>query len=497
MRARPVLALLGCAALLSCGGEEDALARVRRTGVLRWGADIQGGEPYAYEDPERPGRLVGFEVELADAIARELGVRAEFVQQDWSNLVPALERGTFDVAMNGLEVTPARAGTVLFTRPYFVFAEQLVVREGEREVRDLSTVRGKRVGTLANSMSSALLEEHGAIVVTYEGVEEPYADLASGRLDAVLLDDIIASRYGLSRPELRLAAEVAEGYYAIALRPGDAALRAEIDAALARIAQSGELRRILARWNIDGERQARLERWTDEDTEAMLRSRTRATFTFGHFVLFLQGAGVTLLVSSAAMLLASLLGVVLALARRYGRRPLGAAVQAYVELVRGTPVLLQLFLLYFGVMPWLRQVLGTSAGVEHDALVAAILGLGLNYAAYEAEIFRGGLNAVPAGQMEAAHALGMSTALAVRRIVLPQAARVALPGMTNDFISLLKDSSLVSVITVVELTKRMTITAVDVRSWLVPGILCALLYLAMSYPLSRLSLRLEKKLEGE
>ena len=97
--------------LLSCGSGETGLDRVRRTGVLRWGGDEQGGEPYVYEDSERPDHLVGFEVELADALARELGVRAEFVQQDWSNLVAGLTRGTFDVAMNGLEVTPARAAT--------------------------------------------------------------------------------------------------------------------------------------------------------------------------------------------------------------------------------------------------------------------------------------------------------------------------------------------------------------------------------------------------
>jgi len=148
-------------------------------------------------------------------------------------------------------------------------------------------------------------------------------------------------------------------------------------------------------------------------------------------------------------------------------------------------------------MDWVRAAIDVRAGSEYDALFAAVVGLGLNYAAYEAEIFRGGLSSVPSGQLEAAHALGMPTWLAVRRVIVPQAMRVALPGMTNDFIALLKDSSLVSVITVVELTKRMQITAVDVRSHLVPGLLCAALYLAMSYPLSRLSLRLEKKLEGE
>jgi polar amino acid transport system substrate-binding protein len=96
--------------------------------------------------------------------------------------------------------------------------------------------------------------------------------------------------------------------------------------------------------------------------------------------------------------------------------------------------------------------------------------------------------------MEAAKVLGMSQMLALRRVIVPQAVRIALPGMTNDFIALLKDSSLVSVITVVELTKRMTITAVEVRSWLIPGLLCAALYMAMSYPLSVLSRKLEERL---
>ncbi len=496
MLRRVLLALCACVTLLSCGGEEPTLERVRRAGVLRWGGDIQGGEPYVFEDPSHPGRLVGFEVELAEAIAREMGLRAEFVQQDWSSLVPALERGTFDVARNGLEVTPARAGSVLFTRPYYVFSAQLVVRRDEREITDLESARGHRVGTLASSMSYDLLREAGVDIVSYEGVEEPYDDLAAGRVDAVLLDDIIASRYGLVRDDLRLAGNIANGYYAVALRPGDEPLRDEIDDALASVARSGELRRILARWNIDGERQAQLESWTDDDTERMLRARSHAVFSWGHALLFVQGAGMTLLVSVVAMLLASLFGVALALGRQYGPRVLAGAVQTYVELMRGTPVLLQLWLLYYGVMDWARTLIGTRAGSEYDALIAAIVGLGMNYAAYEAEIFRGGLGAVPAGQLEAAHALGMSTRLAVRRIILPQAARIALPGMTNDFISLLKDSSLVSVITVVELTKRMQITAIDVRSHLLPGLLCAGLYLAMSSPLSRLSLRLEKKLEG-
>jgi polar amino acid transport system substrate-binding protein len=177
-------------------------------------------------------------------------------------------------------------------------------------------------------------------------------------------------------------------------------------------------------------------------------------------------------------------GLALSIARRYGGAFAQAASSVYVEVFRGTPVLLQLYVIYYGLAPILTL----------DAFTAAVIGLGLNYAAYESELYRAGLEAVPAGQSEAALALGMSRWQTLRRIVLPQALRVALPGVANDFIALLKDSSLVSVITVVELTKQMTITAVDVRGWLAPGILCAALYLAMSWPLSRLARRLERRL---
>ena len=157
----------------------------------------------------------------------------------------------------------------------------------------------------------------------------------------------------------------------------------------------------------------------------------------------------------------------------------------YVELFRGTP----------GAAAALRALFRAGAVLSAASdRAAAILGLGLNYAAYEAEIYRAGLQAVPRGQIEAAEALGMSGPMVVRRVVLPQAFRFSLPGMANDFIALLKDSSLVSVITVVELTKRMTIAAVDSGGWLLPGLLCAALYLAMSYPLSRLARRLERHL---
>jgi polar amino acid transport system substrate-binding protein len=191
---------------------------------------------------------------------------------------------------------------------------------------------------------------------------------------------------------------------------------------------------------------------------------------------------ITVALSCLSMGLAVLAGALIASGRVYGGGVLRIGLTAYVEVIRGTPLLLQLFVLYFGL----------AAFVQLPAFVAALLGLGLNYAAYESEIYRGALEAVPAGQLDAARTLGLSERQILRFVRAPQAFRLALAPMTNDFVALLKDSSLVSVITVVELTKQTSIFAANIGSWIVPGMMCAAIYLAMSLPLARAARRIER-----
>jgi polar amino acid transport system substrate-binding protein len=483
VRGLHLLAVASCC-LASVVFAEQAFDQVRARGVLRWGGDLQGGEPYVFQDPQRAGRLIGFEVEIADGLARRLGLRAQFVQNDWQHLVPSLLRGDFDIVLNGLEVTPARRQQIAFTRPYYTFDEVLMVRRETVAVRSLADLAGQRVGTLNGSLALDIVRRtNGVEPVLYEGVEEPYLDLEQGRVSGVVLDNLIAQRYGMVRPTLRTAAIVGRGEYAIGVRPADTELLHSVDNALGAMMEDGELQAILAHWGLGAPPSAGGE----TPTAKAHGPPAGSAFTAAHGRLFLQGAAVTVVISTLAMVLAIGGGALLSVARRYGGSLVAGAAAAYVEIFRGTPVLLQLYVLYYGLAPVLAL----------NAFVAAVIGLGLNYAAYESELYRAGMEAVPRSQTEAAMALGMSRAVTLRRIVLPQAIRVALPGIANDFIALLKDSSLVSVITVVELTKQMTITAVDVRSWAVPGCVCAALYLAMSYPLGRLARRLERRLGSE
>ncbi len=484
----------------------DGNADIARRGELVWGGDLQGGAPYVFEDESGSGKIRGFEVEIAEALARRLGVRARFVQNDGSNLVPALERGDFDIALNGLEDTPDRRSRILISIPYFVYGETLAVRKGA-PYRSLDDLREKKVATLNQTVAHDILKARPVKAVLYEGQQEPYFDLAQGRVEGVLLDHVIADLYGCPLKGIEcLSEDVARGVYVIGIRKNEPELKVTIDRHLGAMIADGELKTILSRYKLWDARQDELGARSGARPAASANAASPSPssvvtpvpvevatipgprpFDAAQAWLFLEGALVTLVISVGAFAIALPFGLVLAIARSFGGALSRVLAASYIEVFRGTPVLLQLYILYFGLAPI----------VKLGPFEAAIIGLGLNYAAYEAEVHRGALLALPRGQTEAARSLGLTRGQTLRYVLLPQSFKNALPALTNDFVALLKDSSLVSVITVVELTKRMTIAAVDLHDWVVPGLACAALYFAMSFPLSRLSLRLERRLSHD
>ncbi len=467
--------------------------------VLRWGGDAEGGAPFVEADPTDPAKVRGFDVEVAEAIARGLGREPRFVQVAFSSIDASVARGDFDIGMSGVEDTPARRAMLAETVPYFEFREVLTVRAGDRgRSARLDDLRGKRVGTLAATIAYDILlagrARHGYVPVSYDDDVHPYTDLAEGRLDAVLLDNIIAARSVKRVAGLAIEPEaVATGRYVGVLARGNAALRDRINGILEDRMRDGTLERIYRKWGIWDDSQAEFFRTVRAGRPAAMAAVAAPSggsappspwdAAIRYIPSLLRAALITLALSCAAMALAVLLGIGIAAGRIYGGLFVRSVLTGYVELVRGTPVLLQLFVLYYGL----------SAVVRLPAFAAALLGLGLNYAAYESEIYRGALEAVPRVQLEAARTLGLTEWLILRLVRGPQAFRLALAPMTNDFVALLKDSSLVSVITVVELTKQTAIFATNIGSWVVPGALCAAIYLAMSLPLSRLARRLERR----
>lgn len=491
------------AALAARGGGSDSLEEIRERGFFTWGADEEGGGPFVFPDPAQPERRTGFEVDLADELAREMSrsagraIEARFTQGPWDKLPDLLKTGRIDMVLNGYEWTPERARDMAASVPYYVYELQLLARTDDASIASFDSLKSpphRRVGVLGGSAAERYLADNfpGVEAVSYDGNTNAMGDVVQRRLDATLQDFPIAVFFAKDFPQLRLVGEpVAPGRYVIYVRRGDDKLRGELDRAIVALRDRGALKAIYERYSI----------WTPAQTDPVLTSLPKlddgersqrgsaiAAFFAKHGPTLIASAGMTVLLSVLSMPLAIALGILIALGRLYGPRWISAPLAVYVEVLRGTPLMLQLFVIFY-VFP--------NAGIRLDAMTAAVLGLAINYSAYEAEIYRAGLQAVPVGQMEAALALGMSRGLALRRIVVPQAVRIVIPAVTNDFIALFKDTSVCSVITVVELTKRYNIAAMTNPSEVLPlAATAGALYLAMSYPLSLLSARMEQRLRG-
>ncbi len=497
----------------------DTLADLRQRGAIVWGGDQEGGGPYIYPRDDDPSRVTGFEVEIAARLAEYLKVQPRFFQGPWDKMPELLRTGKVDMILNGYEWTPARLEGLDATLPYYVYGLQLFARRSDVSLRswdDLAPAgsRPRKVGVLTGSAAETYLRERPGRqveIVTYDGNTDAMREVETGKLDATLQDTPIAVFYGPRFQNLRaIGAPVGRGYYVIYLRKGEAALLRQLDDALILMIRNGDLERICRRYRLWDDAQAELARIAEAGrffghsraaavtveegalpTAETLRQdgRPRGFAVLRRYGgILLQSAALTVILSVLSFPLAVALGLLIAVGRLYGPPWLRPLLTTQVEVLRGTAVMLQLYFIFF-FLPEL--------GVNVPAFWTAILGLAVNYSAYESEIYRAGLQAIPPGQMEAALSLGMSRGLALRRIVVPQAVRIVIPPVVNDFIALFKDTSVCSVVTLVELTKRFSVLSQSSQATIELMIITAVLYMLMSYPLSIVSSRLEARLARE
>lgn len=503
-RAAIVTLAAGILFLVSKAGNAraDALDDVRARGKLIWGGDEEGGGPYVYPNPEDPRRMIGFEVELADIIAEELGVRAEFHQADWNTLPNFLESGEIDIILNGYEWTPQRVGQMLASRPYYIYELQLLAAKNDARVQSWDDLivpsnQALKIGVMQGTAAATYVRGRfgdRVTLVEYDGNTNAMLQTASGVDDATVQDLPIAVFYRTlpQGRDLRFVGDpVGRGYYVMFARMGETRLIEAIDRAIETAFNDGRLRRVYEKYGLwNGTQDGLLDARPDAVGIESVRG-WRAFVTYAPVLI--EAALTTLKLSFLAMPIAVVLGLLVALGRLYGPQMLRVVLGFYVEILRGTPVMLQLLVIYF-LLPELLRTIGIGG---LDRVAAAVIGLGINYSAYEAEIYRAGLQAIPRGQMEASLALGMTRTQALRIVIVPQALRISLPPVTNDFIALFKDTSICSAIAVVELTKQYNILSNSTGARIELAVMTAVLYLLMSYPLSIVARRLERKMAGE
>lgn len=491
--------------------QADSLDAIRQRGVLRWGGDAEGGGPFVFPRADNPAQYQGFEVELADLLANKLGVQPQFVQGPWDKLPELLNRGEIDVVLNGYEWKPTWTGRYGTTLPYYVYQLQWMVRSDDKRLQQLSDFRSAvsdkpRVAVLAASAAELhVRQEFGDTVeiVLFEGATDAMraVELNIDGIDATVQDLPVVTFYSERFPQLRKMGDpTAAGYYVALTQWEEMSLTQALNSAILDSWRDGSIPAILERYGMWNDMQRHRGLIVDErgnfqldptppkiptEPHAASPHKTTLNEVWLRIPMLFQGAVMTVFLSVTAMPLAILVGLSIATGRLYAPPIVRWVLALYVELIRGTPLVLQLYVIFF-LLP--------EFGISLPALVAAILGLAVNYSAYEAEIYRAGLQAVPRGQTEAALSLGMSRWQTLYRIVIPQAVRIVIPPVLNDFIALFKDTAVCSVITVVELSKQYYIHAQSTGAVVELAVVTGLFYLAMSYPLALVVGKIERQM---
>ncbi|GAB4457163.1 MAG: ABC transporter permease subunit [Armatimonadaceae bacterium] len=522
-RTVPVLGLLLLLLSALPALADSALARVRERGVLRIATDATY-PPFEFMEGNE---IVGFDNDIAAEIGKELGVRVELISMEWSGVFASLETGKCDLIMAGVTITEERKKGNAFSRPYFLSGQVLARRKGNTAVQTpANLIAGNRtVAVQLETTGQFAMEKRGMPsdrIHKFDTLPDALLDARNGKSDAAVGDlpalaEIIRKGY----PEMEVVPgdPFVEENLGIVGRLDSRDLIAAVNLALERMMADGRYARIYEEWTKEPASLAMLAKLyavrdvgtpIPPEIEASVRqtlspdsadspavgSAPTDTATEGNaftirpdvlkfaLPLLLAGAGMTLILTACTLLIGIPAGLCIALLRLSGLVPLRALATVYVELIRGTPLLMQIYVIYF-VLP--------ALGISLSPFVAGLAALSFNAAAYISEIFRAGIESIESGQREAARALGMTGAQTMQHIILPQTVRRVLPPLTNEAVALLKDSSLVSVVALSELMRVGKEIATTAGAPTTIYLAVALLYLAMTLPLTSLVRYLETR----
>lgn len=416
--------LLFALLLAACGssGSNNGENPVRAAGVLRVGTEGVYS-PFSYHDPAT-GELVGYDVDVAKAVAAKVGVRVEFVETPWDSIFAALEANRFDVVANEVTINAERKARYDLSVPYSVGEGVIVTRADDQAVKSLDDIKGKVAGETATSNWAQVARDHGAKVEVVEGFTQAIKLLNQGRVDVVINDSIPVYAYLAETGDksVKIAANTGEKSEQGFAARKNSGLLPDLNKALDALRADGTLASISQKYlkaNASGGPDAGGAQHAPRSTWKLI----------GDSLAPLAKAAITktipLTVISFAIGL--VLALAVALARLSSNVVLTNVARFYISVIRGTPLLVQLFIVFYAL---------PELGVKIDPFPAAIIAFSLNVGGYAAEIIRSAIQSIPKGQWEAAETIGFNYVGALRRIILPQAARVAVPPLSNTLISL-------------------------------------------------------------
>ena len=493
---RSLLAVLVVALLAGCGssgsGSEDPIASA---GVLRVGTEGVYA-PFSYHDPAS-GQLVGYDVDVARAVGEKLGVRVDFVETPWDSMFAALEANRFDVVANQVTINPERQAKYDLSQPYTVGEGVIVTRADDDSITSLADVKGKTAAENATSNWSQIARDAGARVEAVEGFTQAITLLNQGRVDVVINDSIAVYAYLAETGDtsVKIAGQVGEKSEQGFAARKDSGYLPELNRALDELRADGTLTSISQKYlradatggapQAGGPPQAGPGPPGAAQEPPAVRSAWQL-IADNLWPLAKAALTMTIPLTVISFVVGLVIALAVALARLSSNVVLSNVARFYISIIRGTPLLVQLFIVFFALPEF---------GVRIDPFPAAVIAFSLNVGGYAAEIIRSAILSIPKGQWEAAETIGYHYVGALRRIILPQAARVAVPPLSNTLISLVKDTSLASTILVTELLRQAQIVAAPTFEFFALYGTAAIYYWVICLVLSFGQARVEHRLE--
>ncbi|RPA59585.1 ABC transporter permease subunit [Aerococcus agrisoli] len=438
--------------------------------------------PFEFQDAD--GNFVGIDVDILAAIAEDQGFKYELKSLGFDAAVQAVESGQADGVIAGMSITDERKQTFDFADAYYESGTSFAVLDSS-DIESLEDLEGKSVavktGTQGAALADELADEYGFTVNTFDDSPNMYQDVVSGN-SAAAVEDTPVMGYAISQGlELRIIGDkLSPALYGFAVLKGQNPELVEMfNAGLENIKADGTYDEILTKYGANEGQSAE----TEEEPAAVEKDSFFAQIT-NNFPALMKGLGTTVYLAIISLVIATIAGIFLGLMRTSGNAILSGIATVYIDIIRGLPLLVMSFFIYFGIP--------SMFNITISSIVAGILTLSLNAAAYMGEIVRGGIQAIDLGQTEAARSLGLTKGQTMRRVILPQAVKVMVPSFINQFVITLKDTSILSVIGIVELTQTGRIiiarTYQSGSMWLIIG----LMYIIIITILTKLSDYIER-----
>lgn len=431
--------------------------------------------PFEFQDAS--GKFVGIDMDLLDAIAKDQNFKYEIKPLGFNAAVQALEANQVDGVIAGMSITDERKQKFDFSDPYFDSGVVMAIRQDQESIKSYEDLKGKKVavktGTEGYSFAESISSKYGFTIVPFDDSAQMYDDVKTGN-SVACFDDFPVLAYGVEQNNgLKIVTEMEPGAsYGFAVSKGrNQELLQKFNAGLVNLKASGEYDRIK-------------EKYIGENAVSA-PSQSRWGLIVESLPSLLKGLGNTLLLTIVSLFFAFFLGLIFGFMKVGRNRWLRGIATVFVDIFRGIPLLVLAFFIYFGIPQ--------AFGFTMSPIVAAVLTLSLNAGAYVTEIIRGGIQSIDPGQLEAARSLGLPYRKAMMKIIIPQAIKVMIPTFINQLVITLKDTSILSVIGLVELTQSGKIiiarTFASFDIWLV----VAIMYLVVITILTKISDRLERK----